>query len=41
VAYDEVLQTMNPVSDTRYTALFADLLAVDGDLRTLRGQVRR
>jgi hypothetical protein len=36
-----VLQKMNPVTDPGYAVLFAELLAVDGDLRTLRGQVRR
>jgi hypothetical protein len=37
----DVLRKMDPVTDPGYAVLFAELLAVDGDLRTLRGQVRR
>jgi hypothetical protein len=37
----DLLRTMNPITDPRYAVLFADLVAIDGDLRVLRGQVRR
>ena len=36
-----LLQKTNPVTDPRHPLLLADLVAVDGDLRMLRGRVLR